>query len=133
MPHGTTEECTRWHRLDEEMDMKRREQVTELAQIQKLLLTTEAETESLARMCDVARTEFDDPQSGRDACRDVVEHCTRGICDIKRCIASAYQNIESLRYFIADGERAHHDSVVPHLSSEELATIGKFNLFTNSK
>lgn len=64
-----------------------------------------------------------------EACEDVVEHNMRRMNDMHRCISTAIQTIDTVSRFVAEAVFEHHDTIMPHLSTEEMHEIQKYNFF----
>lgn len=129
MPHGNQDQCDKWHELDRELFTKLQQPIDDLQKALELLKDKQSTTEALECMCAIARQELLSRATKLEACEDVLEYCVRGITDLRRCIQFALCSIDSCRRFAAGAVLAHHDSIMPHLSSEELATINQFDSF----
>ena len=129
MEHGVAERCARFHRLDEELELKLLQPLADLAGIRTALQQTEAETTALTNMTTVARSELTTVDARVPATEDVLEHCVRGIGDIKRALLALSTQLDNTRRFVGSVAHAHHDSIMPWLSKEEVECIKGMNPF----
>jgi len=129
MAHGSAERCARFHRLDEEVELKLLQPLKGLSEIKAALQQAEAETVALGNMATISQGEIAAVGAKLPATEDVLEHCILGICNIKRALLALSTQLDNTRRFVGNVAQAHHESIVPWLSEQELQCIKELNPF----
>lgn len=126
MPHGSQAECDKWHEMEQELRDRLRAPVADMEEAKCVVQRTKSASESIELMCSLARAELR-ASPGLSSCSALVEHGMRDIMELQRAMDFALRSIESCRYLVSEAVVAYHDSIVPHISSEELDTINRFD------
>ena len=127
---GTAEErCARLHQLEEELERKLLVPLEDLTGISSALQQMQLETAALDTMTKVSWKELEIVTTPVPATEDVLEHCTRGVADLKAALSALSVQLDNTRRFVGTIAHAHHQSVMPWLSPQELECIKELNPF----
>lgn len=126
MPHGPQAECDKWHKMEQELRDRLRAPVADMEEARGVVQRTKSTIERTELLCSRARAEMR-ASPGLISCSALVEHGMHEITELQRAMDFALRSIESCRYLVSEAIVAYHDSIVPHISSEELDTINRFD------
>ena len=127
----TSNRSSRFHQLDKDLEKKLIQPLVEIEDITKNIKQIATEVATLWNLSKVAQSEVISFECAEQmpATVDLIENCAKGISDLQRVVVAIATQIDNTRRFVASIGHAHHDSIMPHLSDEEIECIKQLNPF----